>query len=461
MTTKGSSKKLNVEDRRAALSSVRRTKNRASSQPAQREPLSPVPDANVRADFSILPGFREMRLQKAAAELLEIDNPFFRAHDGRASALTRIGGKEYINFSSYDYLGLNGHPAVQKAARDAVDRYGISAGASRVVGGERPIHRDLERKIAEVYGVEDAVVFVSGHATNVSTIGQLLQPEDTIIHDAFIHNSIVTGARLSGASRQSFPHNDFEALEGLLRRRSSKKGKVLVAVEGVYSMDGDCPDLTRLVELKRRYGFWLMVDEAHALGILGKTGRGLHEHWNIDANEVDIWMGTCSKTLAGCGGYIAGSRDLTEYLKFSASGFVFSVGMPPPVAASISAAIDMMLAEPERVERVQEAGRCLLKLARQEGLETGTSDGHAVVPVMIGDSIKATTIAARLLGEGVNVLPIIYPAVPERSSRLRFFVTSDHTEEQLKQAVTAVSKVWEEYDRDPVSLAKLAQLAAG
>lgn len=444
--------KLNDAQRKAALSAVRTDKAITKSTRLIRQIAEAAP---FKADYSQLPGFKEIRLQWAVAKLLELESPFFRAHDGRSGAKTTIGGKELINFSSYDYLGLNSHDDVMNAAKTAIDQYGISASASRVVGGERPIHSVLEKKIAELYGAESSIVFVSGHATNVSTIGQILQPNDLVLHDAFIHNSIAMGIKLSGAKRLSFPHNDFDSLERIIASNNKRDRKILIVVEGVYSMDGDCPDLPRLIALKRKYEFWLMVDEAHSLGILGKTGLGLAEHYNIDPTLVDIWMGTFSKTLAGCGGYIVGAPELVDYLKFSAPSFVFSVGMPPLLANSVSKAIDKMLAEPERVTRAQKNGKYFLKAAKKAGLDTGTSAGHAVIPIMIGDSIKATVLASRLLNEGINVLPIIHPAVPEKSARLRFFITSEHTPQQLDEAVAACLRVNKEYDENPITMEQL------
>lgn len=457
MSTNKAPKLLSTSERQVALAAVRRKKN-TTQHTAPLNMRSAEAGPRPAPQFSALPGFQEMRLQKAAADLLGIENPFFRAHDKRAGATTQMDGTTYINFASYDYVGLNGHPAVIEAAKSAADFYGISASASRVVAGERPIHAELEAKIAALHGVDAAVAFVSGHATNVAAIGQLMQTNDLILHDAYIHNSIVTGAKLSGAVRQAFPHNDFEALETILASRAHKHDRVLIVVEGVYSMDGDYPDLPRLIELKQRYGAWLMVDEAHSLGVLGSTGRGLAEHFQEDPSAVDIWMGTFSKTLAGCGGYIAGSRDLVEYLKFTAPGFVFSVGLSPVLAASTSKAISVLLEGPERVIRAQANGQYFLKAAQKAGLDTGVSRGCAVVPIMLGDSLKATVVAARLLQEGVNVLPIIYPAVPEKASRLRFFITSEHTHEQMDTAIAAIIKTLSDYEKDPVSIAQLAGL---
>ncbi|GHB41174.1 polyketide synthase [Pseudovibrio japonicus] len=445
---KSDKKKLSKDERLNALGSVRRAK---SALPKQK-PEKPKSTGVAAPKFAELPGFKEIRLQKAAADLLQIKNPFFRAHDGRAGATTQIDGETYLNFSSYDYLGLNGHRKVQEAAKAAVDHYGISASASRVVAGERVIHTDLEQLIAQMHGVESSVAFVSGHATNVTSIGQLMQPEDLIVHDSYIHNSIVTGAKLSGAVRQSFPHNNLDALENILELRAHKHPRTLIVVEGVYSMDGDFPDLPRLVEIKKKYGAWLMIDEAHSIGILGKTGRGIAEHFQIDPTEVDIWMGTFSKTLAGCGGYIAGCSDLVDYLKLTASGFVFSVGIAPPIAAAVCEAVRLMKAEPHRVEAVQSNGKYFLDKAQAAGLDTGVSQGCAVVPIMVGDSLKATVLAARLLDRGLNALPIIYPAVPEKSARLRFFITSEHTEAQLDQAIELISDEISNYDSNPVSI---------
>ena len=398
----------------------------------------PMHRANVAEAFTRFdrhPGYQEMLVPKAAAERLRVRNPFFIAHDGVAGAVTRIEGREYFNFSSYNYGGLAGHPAINRAAKDAIDRYGTSASASRVVSGERPIHRELEEALADNYGVEDCAVFVSGHATNVTTIGYLFGPKDLVIHDAFIHNSTLEGAKLSGSARRSFPHNDFDALDTILAEIRSQFERVLIVVEGHYSMDGDIPDLPRLIDIKRRHGCFLMVDEAHSLGILGATGRGIHEHFDLAGKDVDIWMGTLSKTLAGSGGYIAGERALVENLKYAAPGFVYSVGIAPPLAAASLAALRIMLNEPERVTRLQENGRLFLKLVREIGLDAGTSQGIAIVPAITGNSLKAVKLSNRLFDRAINVQPIIYPAVEERGARLRFFLSAQHKENQLKRTV--------------------------
>lgn len=391
---------------------------------------SSVPEAFTRFDRH--PGYEKMLVPKAAADRLGLSNPYFITHDGVAGAVTHINGREFINFSSYNYLGLAGHPAVNKAAKDAIDRYGTSASASRLVAGERRIQRELEEALADLYEVEDCAVFVSGHATNVSTIGYLFGPKDLIIHDALIHNSVLEGIKLSGSTRRSFAHNDTQSLDAILAEIRGQFERVLIAVEGHYSMDGDIADLPSLIDIKRRHGCFLMVDEAHSLGVLGTTGTGSHEHFDVPGKDVDIWMGTLSKTLAGCGGYIAGERALIEHIKYAVPGFVYSVGISPPLAAASLAALNIMNREPQRVVRLQERSRMLLQLFRQSGLNAGTSQGFAIVPLITESSLKAAKLSNRLFESSINVQPIVHPAVEERASRLRFFLSGQHTESQIK-----------------------------
>jgi 8-amino-7-oxononanoate synthase len=388
-------------------------------------------EAGDPTDFSSLPGFEELRLQRVVAAQLGLDSPYFKLHEGRAGARTVIGGRDYINFSSYDYLGLNGHPEVIAAAQQALARYGVSCSASRVVAGERQVHRDLERALAAHYRCDDAVALVSGHATNVGVIGQLAGARDLVIYDALSHNSVVMGGLLSGATRRSFAHNDLDNLDEILTATRGTYHRVLIVVEGLYSMDGDCPDLPRLIEIKNRHNAWLMVDEAHALGVLGERGGGVAEHFGVDPRAVDIWMGTLSKTLAGCGGYIAGAAPLVDYLRSLCHAFVYSVGMPPAVAAAAAKALDILHREPERVARLATNGRLFFEGARARGLDTGSACGTAICPVVTGDSIAAALLAQRMFARGVNVQPVLYPAVPAKTSRLRFFLTAMHEDDDI------------------------------
>ena len=399
---------------------------------------------------------RDLELVMRAGEALGIASPFFRPHDGLAGATTAIAGHAYDNFVSYNYLGLNGDPRVNAAAKAAIDRYGTSVSASRIVSGERPIHRALERALAGIYQAEDALALVSGHATNVTVIGHLVGRDDLVIHDSLAHNSIVQGALASGAQRIAFPHNDLDELDRLLAAARPKAARALVVVEGHYSMDGDVPDLARLVEIARRHRAHLMVDEAHSLGVLGTRGRGIAEHAGVDPREIDVWMGTLSKTLSGCGGYIAGSRQLIDYLRCSAPGFVYSVGLPPPVAAAAITSLGILAAEPERVTRLQANGARFLAAARGHGLDTGPSIGAAIVPIMTGSSIAAARAADLLFDRGIEVQPIMYPAVPEQAARLRFFLSSEHEAAQLDRAADATAAVMSQLAGDKVDLAALA-----
>lgn len=410
-----------------------------ASYPQGRQTEVDVPEAFYR--FERHPGYEKLLVSQVAAARLGVANPFFKTHEGAAGATTVIDGRSYINFSSYNYLGLSGHPRVNKAAKDAIERYGTSASASRLVAGERPIQRALEEEIAALYGVEDCIVFVSGHATNVSTIGHLFGPKDLVIHDSLIHNSVLEGVKLSGAARRSFPHNDAAALDAILGEIRGQFERVLIVIEGLYSMDGDIPDLPRFIDIKNRHKAFLMVDEAHSLGVLGDTGRGIREHFGVAGAAVDIWMGTLSKALAGCGGYIAGERALIEHLKYAAPGFVYSVGMAPPLAAASLEAVSIMLKEPERVVRLRERAQHFLQCAREAAIDTGYSQGYAVIPAILGSSLKAVKLSSRLFDRGFNVQPIIYPAVEEKAARLRFFVSAMHSEHEIEYACKAVSEL--------------------
>jgi 8-amino-7-oxononanoate synthase len=400
----------------------------------------------------------ELRNIRSAGKILEIDNPFFRSHDGIAEAQTSIDGRPLLNLVSYNYLGLNGDPRVAAAAKQAIDRYGTSVSASRIVSGERPVHRALETGLADLHGTEDCVAMVSGHATNVTTIGHLVGAGDAIVHDSLAHNSILQGAMLSGAQRVQFPHNDAAGLQRVLRSVRSRAKRILVVIEGHYSMDGDVPDLPAMIEAARQHDAYLMVDEAHSVGVLGATGRGVAEHFGIDPSGVDIWMGTLSKTLSGCGGYIAASNEIVDYLRCSAPGFVYSVGLSPPVAAAALAALEIMRAEPERVERLNVNGRLFLEEARAAGLDTGGSIGAAIVPVILGSSIRAARVSDLLFRRGINVQPILRPAVPERSARLRFFLSSLHTPEQIRHAVAETKRAIAEVDSTKLDIGTLATL---
>ncbi len=453
MTSEDDRGRLSGDQRAAMLAAMRR-----GSPPAARPREATPPRGNWDTSFVSLPGYRSMTTHLVAGEMLGIANPFHRLHESRSGAHATIDGRDCLNFASYDYLGLNGHPQVTDAVAAAAARWGTSVSASRLTAGERPAHRELERELAALYDADAALVFVSGHATNVSVIAALVGPKDLIVHDALAHNSIVVGAETSRAQRRLYPHNDLDALEHLLEANRHKFERCLIVTEGLFSMDGDGPDLARLVEIKERWGAWLMVDEAHALGVLGATGRGIAEHAGVDPRRVDIWMGTLSKTLVGCGGYIAGATALIDYLKFHAPGMVYSVGMPVPLAVASLTALRLMRAEPERVARLQAVARRFLDRARAAGLDTGESWGQAVVPIVVGDSIRTVVLADRLFARGVNAFPIIPPGVPERSARLRFFLSAAHADDDVDRAVAMVAEELGRLVEEGVSVTALSSM---
>jgi len=391
-------------------------------------------------DFTTLPAAREVAAVRSLSRQTGIASPYFHSHEGIAGARTRIAGQEMINFSSYNYLGLNGDPRVHAAATEAIARYGVSASASRYVSGERPVHAALEAALARHCGVEAAVAMVSGHATNVTTIGHLTGPADLILHDALVHNSAAEGMRLSGARRLAFPHNDAAAAGALLAAERGRHNRALILIEGHYSMDGTVPDLAAFVEIARRHDAWLMVDEAHSLGVLGATGRGLAEAQGVDPREVDIWMGTLSKSLASTGGYIAGSHALVDMLRHTAPGFVYSVGLPPPLAAAAEAALRILSVEPWRVAKLQENARRFRDTARAAGFDAGQSAGLGIVPIVLGDSMTAMRVGTSLVAAGINVQPIAFPVVPEGQARLRFFLSAEHEAAELDHTVEALRR---------------------
>ena len=427
------------------LSSDRQSGESAERGVAQRKIRENQPECLPFVDY---PEYRNLQQIMQGMKARGIDNPYFRMHEETDSKDANAKGQAFITFSRYNYLGMSGDPAVSQAAKDAIDRYGTSVSASRLVSGERCLHREIEKEIAELIGTEDSIVFVSGHATNVTTIGHLFGKSDLIVHDALIHNSVLQGCQLSQATHLSFPHNNWQALDMILSELRPRFRRALVVIEALYSMDGDIPELPEFIKIKKRHGAFLMVDEAHSIGVLGKRGRGIGEHFGIAPAEVELWMGTLSKSFASCGGYIAGSEAIVEYLKYTAPGFVYSVGMPPSNAAAALAAIRLLRKEPQRVIRLHELSEFFLMLARERGLNTGASSSFSpVIPVIVGDSLKALRLSQSILRQGIDALPMVYPAVPDNSARLRFFVNCTHTPEQIRFALDVVASELEALQR--------------
>jgi 8-amino-7-oxononanoate synthase len=414
---------------------------RASTTSPEPQPETTAVSEPVEAPFQVKPEWvdpsrwpevKDLQMRLAMAEMAGIRNPYFRVQQGTARDTTVIDGREYINFSSYNYIGLSGDPRVLAAVHEAVDRYGTSVSASRVASGERPFHQDLERELARSQRADDALVFTAGHATNVTTIGHLFGKDDLIVHDEYIHDSGLQGIKLSGAARRAFRHDDPEACEAELRKLRRHYKRCLILVEGVYSMDGDICALPQYIDLKRRYGAMLMVDEAHSYGVIGATGQGAAEHFDLAPGDVDIWMGTLSKSLASCGGWIAATKPLITYLRYTAPGFVYSAGLTAANGVAALESLRLMLAEPWRVLQLQNNARFFQQELVARGVDTGPAHGESgVVPAITGNSMWALQLAQRLNEAGVNVQPIVYPAVPDNAARLRFFLSSTHSEAQL------------------------------
>jgi 8-amino-7-oxononanoate synthase len=410
---------------------------------ADRRLATPIaaPRVAPSTDRMVFPECAALEERLAGLEAAGLENPFLRANEEVRGRTARVGGREVVSFTSFDYLGLAGHPDVTKAAKEAIDRFGCSASASRMVGGNNTILDELDRELARFIGTERAVVFPCGYGTNASVFNHLFGAGDLILYDELAHNSIMQGAGASKAGKRSFRHNDHVQLDGLLRDLRSQYKRVVVAIEGVYSMDGDYPDLPKFIEVKKRHGALLYVDEAHSLGTMGPEGRGICDFFGVDPAEGDLWMGTISKALGAGGGYLAGGERLIRYLGYTTPAFVFSTACSPPNAAAALEGLRVIQREPWRVTRLRERSELFLKLAADCDLDTGESGDTPVIPVIVGSSSRAILVSQMLMERGINARPILYPAVRESAARVRFFITSEHSEEQIVQAVEAVADV--------------------
>lgn len=361
--------------------------------------------------------------------------PYFRVNDGLPDRVMKIEGEEKINFSTYNYLGLNGDKRISDFAKQAVEKFGTSVSGSRLLTGEISLHRQLEQTIAKFLGTEDAIVQVGGHSTNVNTIGNIVGSSDLILHDSLSHNSIIQGCILSHATRKPFKHNDMQALEKELKKIRSKFRRTLIVVEGVYSMDGDISNLPELIRIKKEYGCILMIDEAHSFGTIGDHGRGVTSYWNVNPCDVDILMGTLSKSACSCGGYIAGSSRFIHYLKYNSPGFIFSCGMTPCNTAAALKAIQIFSEDDSKLKKLKENSVYFLQKMKEAGFDTGLSSDTPVIPLIIGDSEKAMVFAEELYKKGINAMPIVYPAVKESEARIRFFISANHLRKDLDYTI--------------------------
>jgi 8-amino-7-oxononanoate synthase len=359
------------------------------------------------------------------------------------SAGYQDGGKPLVSFANYDYAGLANDVRVKRAACDAVMAIGIGSGASRLVGGQRAIHDALERDLAAFLGTEDAIALVSGYMTNVSLVGHLLTKNDLIIVDELAHSSIILGTVASRARVIRFAHNDLKQLESILARHRNEASRVLIIVEGLYSMDGDIVDLPHLLEIKNRHDAWLMVDEAHSLGVLGATGRGVAEHFGVDPAEIELIVGTMSKTLGASGGYIAGRKSVINWLRFTLPAFVFSVGLSPVLAAAIREALTILRAEPWRVARLRENSSLFVSQAKERGLNTGRAIGAGVVSILFSTARECMRASRGLLKAGYFAPPILQLAVPKDKPRIRFFISALHTDSQIVEVCETLASLAE------------------
>jgi len=392
-------------------------------------------------DFSKFPEYKQHETAKWYMEKEKYPDIQFRKRMATSDATVDLEGTKFINYSTYNYLGLAGDPRVTQAAHNAIDVWGTSTGSGRSITGEIDLHQQFENEICEALGTEACVVSVGGYSTNTFAIGYLLRPKDVIFYDELVHNSALSGCQLSGARRFSFPHNDYEALDRMLADHRGSFERAIVLVEGVYSMDGDIPDIPKLIEIKNRHKAFLMVDEAHSMGIIGSKGMGVTDYFNVKGSEIDILFGSMSKSFATCGGFVAGPQPMVDLLKYHAPGVLLYGAAPTPAntAAGLEA-LRIMRAEPERALRLQDNARYFVKQANALGLDTYDSKDSGVVPIMAPDSEVALWLSCKLFEQGICAYPMLYPIVPRDKSRLRFFLNTFHTKEQIDKTVNQIAE---------------------
>lgn len=353
----------------------------------------------------------------------------------RGGSRVLVNGREMGMYASYSYLGLVGHPKINAAARQAIDRYGTGTHGVRSLAGTLVVHRELEETIASFKGAEAAITYTSGYATNLTVVSTLVGRGDYVISDKLNHASIVDGCLMSGAKFVRFRHNDMQALEERLQHVESGAAKLVIA-DAVFSMDGDIIDFPKLVELCRRYDAWLMIDEAHSVGVLGKTGRGIEEHFGLEGS-IDIKMGTLSKTIPSVGGYVAGKKDLIQYLRHASRAYIFSAALPPASAAAAKASFEVILEEPWRVNKLNKNSQQFIQGLKERGFDTLFTE-TAIVPVICGTDEAAFSMTRAAQHKDTFVLPVVSPAVPPGLSRLRATVTAAHEADEIERAMDVI-----------------------
>ena len=359
----------------------------------------------------------------------------------RGGARVLVNGREMGMFASYSYLGLIGHPRINAAAKAAVDRYGTGTHGVRTLAGTLELHYELEETIAEFKHTEAAITYTSGYATNLAVISTLMGRGDYVISDKLNLASIVDGCLMSGAEFRRFRHNEMDDLEHRLQQVPNGVAKLVVA-DAVFSMDGDVIDFPRMVALCKKYNAWLMIDEAHSVGVLGKTGRGIEEHFDI-WDSIDIKMGTLSKTIPSVGGYVAGRKELIQYLRHTSRAYIFSAALPPAQAGAAKEAFKVILDEPWRIQKVRANADQFIQGLKKRGFDTLLTS-TAIVPVLCGTDERAFAMTRESQHHDVFVLPVVSPAVPEGLSRLRATVTAAHEPQEIEYAMDVMEKAGKE-----------------
>jgi glycine C-acetyltransferase len=355
----------------------------------------------------------------------------------RGGAKVLVRGREMGMYASYSYLGLIGHPRINEAAKRAIDRFGTGTNGVRSLAGTLAIHDELEETIAHFKNAEAAITFSSGYATNLTVVSTLMGRGDYVFSDKLNHASIVDGCLMSGAEFRRFRHNDMAHLEGLLKNAPADVAKLVIA-DSVFSMDGDIIDLPTVVELCKKYNAWLMIDEAHSLGVLGKTGRGIEEYFGME-DVIDIKMGTLSKTIPSVGGYVAAKKEIITYLRHASRAYIFSAALPPAQAAAANEAFKVILDEPWRIEKLNHNTNIFINGLKSAGFDTMLTQ-TAIVPVLCGSDERAFAMTRECQMNDVFVLPVVSPAVPEGLSRLRATVTAAHEPEDIEQAIEVIAR---------------------
>ena len=375
--------------------------------------------------------------------------PYFRTIESEQDTVVKIDGKEVLMFGSNSYLGLTNHPKLKEASKAAIDKYGSGCAGSRFLNGTLDIHIELENKLAEFVGKDGALVFSTGFQVNLGVISAIPGRHDYIIIDELDHACIIDGSRLSYANKVwKYKHNDMESLEKLLQKCEPDKIK-LIAIDGVFSMEGDIARLPEIVKLAKKYDANIFLDDAHSLGVLGQNGRGTADHFGV-TDDVDMIMGTFSKSLASIGGFVAADKDTINFLKHNARSLIFSASIAPANAASVLAALELIQQEPERIDRLWDNTNYAMKLLNEAGFDTGHTQ-TPIIPIMIRDDYKTFQLTKLLLDDGVFVNPVVSPAVPSTSSLIRYSLMATHTKAQIEESVEkiyAISKEIGVFDKE-------------